>query len=158
MKQWWNVKVKFTKQFTDGTLKRVTEPYLVSAMSFSDAEAIIYQEVGELIKGEFMVKKIDRFDVADIFHYEDCETWWSTKVSYTTEDADSGKEKRVLNTFLVSAQNPKEATDRVMESLKGLMATFEVVKVEKSPIVEVITAQLREEKSKEVTPKTLENV
>ncbi len=51
MNSWYTIKVKFTKEFQDGTLKRVTEPYLINSMSFTDAEARIYKEVGEFVRG-----------------------------------------------------------------------------------------------------------
>lgn len=110
MNNWYLVTVKFTKEFQDGSLKRVSEPYLVSALSFTEAEARIYTEVGEFVRGEFLVKAIARVDFADIFHYDDAEDWFKCKVSYKTEDADSGKEKKVNNYFLVSAHSVKEAT------------------------------------------------
>ena len=137
MTKWFIVKVKYTKEFTDGTLKRVTEPYLLNAMSFTEAEARIYKEVGESTRGEFMVTSISTVDFQDIFHYDDAETWYKAKVSYVTEDADSGKEKKINNDFLVTAHNVKEAYDRIEDSLKGLMATYETPVVSKTQIVEV---------------------
>lgn len=137
MNNWYTVKVKFTKEFQDGTLKRVTEPYLVSSLSFTEAEARIYQEVGEFVRGEFLVTSISKTDFADIFHYDDAEDWYKCKVSYVTEDADSGKEKKVNNNFLVSAHNLKEAYERIEESLKGLMVTYEIPMISLTPIVEI---------------------
>ncbi|MFD1552854.1 hypothetical protein DNU06_08180 [Putridiphycobacter roseus] len=137
MNSWHTVKVKYTKEFQDGTLKRVTEPYLVSAISFTDAEARIYQEVGEFIRGEFMVTSIAKTDFNDIFQYDDAEVWYKAKVSYVSEDADSGKEKKVNTNYLVSAGNVKEAYERIEESLKGLMVTFEIPTISVTPIVEI---------------------
>ncbi len=137
MNSWHTVKVKYTKEFQDGTLKRVTEPYLVSAISFTDAEARIYQEVGEFIRGEFMVTSIAKTDFNDIFQYDDAEVWYKAKVSYVSEDADSGKEKKVNTNYLVSAHNVKEAYERIEESLKGLMVTFEIPTISVTTIVEI---------------------
>lgn len=140
MTTWHQVKVKFTKEFPDGTLKKVTEMYLVNAGSFSEAEDRIYAEVGEFIRGEFIIKNIDKCDFADIFAYEDCETYFKAKVSYTTE-SDSGKEKKVSHSFLVTAKDIEQANERIQNSLKGLMSTFEVQRIEASPIVEVLVKQ-----------------
>jgi hypothetical protein len=134
---WHIVKVKYTKQFTDGTLKRVTEPYLVNSISFTDAEARIHQEVGEFVRGEFMVTAVTKKDYADIFHYDDAEVWFESKVAYVSEDADSGKEKKIKNKFLVSAHNIKEAYERIEESLKGLMVSYEIMEVKVTPIIEI---------------------
>jgi len=136
MNSWYTVKVKFTKEYQDGTLKRVTEPYLVSSLSFTDAEARIYQEVGEFVRGEFLVTSISKTEFADIFHYDDADVWYKCKVTYITED-DNGKEKKVNNNFLVSAHNLKEAYERIEESLKGLMVSYEIPMISLTPIVKI---------------------
>ncbi|MEY4215549.1 MAG: hypothetical protein RLZZ68_5 [Bacteroidota bacterium] len=64
MNSWFTVRVKYTKQLENGTLKRVTEPYLLAAMTFTDAEARIYEELGSYIRGEFMVVGIARTDLS----------------------------------------------------------------------------------------------
>lgn len=144
MSTWHIVKVKFTKEFQDGTLKRVTEPYLVNAGSFTEAEAIIYKEVGEFIRGEFMVTGIVKQNICDIFQYDDSDLWHKCKVRYTTED-DNGKEKKVTNDFLVSAPTAKDAYERVQDSLKGMMSVFEIPSVAVTKIVEVLAAPTDEE-------------
>lgn len=137
MNSWHTVKVKYTKQLQDGTLKRVTEPYLVNSVSFTDAEARIHQEVGEFVRGEFLVTSISKTDFADIFHYDDAEVWYKCKVAYVSEDADSGKEKKINNNFLVTAHNIKEAYERIEESLKGLMVSYEISVIQLTPILEI---------------------
>lgn len=144
MESWYTIKVKFTKEFNDGTLKRVTEPYLVSSMSFTDAEARIYKEVGEFTRGEFLVTSIAKTDFADIFHYDDAEKWYKAKVAYVSEDADSGKEKKINNNYLVSAHNVKEAYERIEESLKGLMVTYEIPNIALTQIVEIFPYEASE--------------
>ena len=143
MNNWYTIKVKYTKEFRDGTLKRATEPYLVNALSFTDAEARIYKEVGEYVRGEFLVTSISKTDYADIFFYD--ETWYKVKVSYVTEDADTGKEKKINNNFLVSAHNIKEAYERIEESLKGLMVSFQVPAISETQIVEIYPYEAPEE-------------
>lgn len=143
MSTWYTVKVKFTKEFQDGTLKRVTEPYLVSAGSFTEAEARIYEEVGEFIRGEFIVTSIARTDYADIFHYDDSDRWYKCKVSYTTED-DNGKEKKVSNNFMCSGPTAKDVYERMEDSLKGLMSVFEIPSINLTTIVEILPAAAEE--------------
>ncbi len=137
MNTWHKVGVKYTKQFTDGTLKRVTENYLINGINFTDVEARVHQEIGAFVRGEFIVKAIKNEDFADVFHYDDAETWYKCKVVYVSEDADSGKEKKVTNYFLVSAHSIKEAAERIDESLKGLMVSFDITKIEESNILEI---------------------
>ena len=138
MNSWFTIKVKYTKQLEDGRLKRVTEPYLVDAISFTDAEARIYEEVGTHVKGEFLITGISKTDYADIFYYEDAEDWYKCKLTYVSVDADSGKEKKISNNFLVTAHNVKQAYERIKESLADMTVTFEVPSIMLSPIVEVM--------------------
>lgn len=138
MNSWFTIKVKYTKQLEDGRLKRVTEPYLVDAISFTDAEARIYEEVGTNVKGEFLITGISKTDYADIFYYEDADDWYKCKLTYVSVDADSGKEKKISNNFLVTAHNVKQAYERIKESLSDMTVTFEIPSIMLSPIVEVM--------------------
>jgi hypothetical protein len=140
MNSWFTVKVKYTKQLEDGTFKRVSEPYLVAAMTFTDAEARIYEELGSLIRGEFLVTGISRTDVHDIFHYEDADVWYKCKISFESQ-ADGGEEgakaKKVSQNFLVSAHSVKDAFERLKESLGGLMIDFVIPAITVSPIIDI---------------------
>lgn len=138
MNSWFTIKVKYTKQLEDGRLKRVTEPYLVDAISFTDAEARIYEEVGTNVKGEFLITGISKTDYADIFYYEDADDWYKCKLTYVSVDADSGKERKISNNFLVTAHSVKQAFERIKESLSDMTVTFEIPSIMLSPIVEVL--------------------
>ena len=130
------VKVKYTKQLDNGALKRVSEPYLLTAMSFTDAEARIHEELGSVIRGEFHVVAIQRVEIHDIFAYED-DVWYRAKVSYESVDSDSEKARKVTNNFLVSAESVKQATERIQESLTGMLSAYEIKSVIESPIVDI---------------------
>lgn len=138
MNNWFTVKVKYTKQLEDGRLKRVTEPYLVDSVSFTDAEARIYEEVGQNVQGEFLITGISKTEYADIFYYDDSDVWYKCKLTYVSIDGDEGKEKKISNNFLVTASNVKEAYDRIQESLSDMTVSFEVPSIMITPIVEVL--------------------
>ena len=138
MNTWFTVKVKYTKQLEDGRLKRVTEPYLVDAVSFTDAEARIYEEIGSSVQGEFSITGISKTDFADIFYYEDAEDWYKCKLTYISVDADSGKEKKVSHNYLVTAHNLKQAYERIQESMSEMLVSYEVPAIMLTPIVEVL--------------------
>jgi len=140
MNSWFTVKVKYTKQLDDGSFKRVSEPYLLAAMTFSDAETRIYEELGMAIRGEFVVTGISRTDIHEIFHYEDAETWYKCKITYEA-GADGGEEggkaKKVSQNMLVSAHSVKEAYERLKESLGGMMMDYIIPAISVSPIVDI---------------------
>lgn len=137
MNSWFNVKVKYTKQQENGTFKRVSEIYLLAAMTFTDAEARIYEELGGIIRGEFLVTNIARADFNDIFFYEDSDLWFKCKITYESQDADSEKTKKVSQLFLVGAHSVKEADARLKESLSTHTMCFQIPEIKASPIVDV---------------------
>jgi len=137
MNNWFTVKVKYTKMLDNGSFKRVTEPYLLASMTFTDAEARIYEELGQVIRGEFTVVAITRTEIHEIFQFDDSDVWYKVKLSYDSVDADNEKSKKVTQTFLVSASSTKEAYDRVKDELKTLLVDFEIPSVSKTPIVEI---------------------
>lgn len=137
MNNWFTVKVKYTKQLENGTFKRVSEPYLLAAMTFTDAEARIYEELGSIIRGEFNVVGISRTEIHDIFAYDDADVWYKAKVTYEREDGDDEKKKKVSQNFLVSAHSVKDAYERIQESLSTLLVDFQIPSITVSPIVDI---------------------
>jgi hypothetical protein len=137
MNNWFTVKVKYTKQLDNGQFKRVSEPYLLAAMTFTDAEARIYEELGSIIKGEFNVVGITRTEIHDIFAYDDADVWYKVKITYESQTDDEEKAKKVAQNFLVSAHSVKDAFDRIKESLSTLMVDYQIPSIIVSPIVEI---------------------
>jgi len=137
MNNWFEVKVRYTKQLDNGTFKRVTESYLISAISFTDAEARVYEELGSTIRGEFIVTAMKRENLHDIFAYDDADVWYKSTISFQSESDEGGKSKAVKQTFLVTASSVKEATERINESLKGLMADYVIKGTVESAIIDV---------------------
>lgn len=156
MNNWFTVKVKYTKQLDNGQFKRVSEPYLLAAMTFTDAEARIYEELGSMIRGEFDVTGIARTEIHDIFQYDDADVWYKCKVTYEREDGDSEKAKKVSQNFLVSAHSVKDAYERIKESLSTLLVDFQIPSIIVSPIVEIFP--YNENLDREISRKPLAEV
>lgn len=140
MNSWFTVKIKYTKQLDDGTFKRVSEPYLINAMSFTDAEARVYEELGSLIRGEMIVSGISRADFHDIFYYEDADIWYKCKIVYESGgdgELDGAKAKKISQNFLITAHSVHQAYERMKESLHGMMIDYVIPSIIISPIIDV---------------------
>ena len=135
-------------QTDNGLVKNVSEQYLVDAMTFTEAESRLIEELAEGRK-EFTVMSVARSQIKDVIYYGDTELWFKCKVSYTTVDPESEKEKKVSTLALVNAQDVGEAWERILEHLESMLVPFTVNKVEESPIVEVIEYKKRAKKKKE---------
>jgi hypothetical protein len=157
MTNWFTVKVKYTKQLENGTFKRVSEPYLLASMTFTDAETRIYEELGAIIRGEFNVVGISRTEIHDIFHYEECDVWYKCKITFDSESSDgeggTEKKKKVAQNFLVSANSVKDAYEKLKESLSTLMVDYLIPSITVSPIVDIFP--YREELDKEISRRPL---
>ena len=137
-RKWFACKVKYTKQLENGALKRVSERYLFEAVTFTDAEKRVYEELEEVIRGEFMVTGIAPMNVHDIISYDDSETWHKVKVVYDNSYSDTEKVKKVSQHMLVTASSVKEAYERVTESLESVLpGGFEIPDIRLSNIVEI---------------------
>lgn len=158
MNNWFTVKVKYTKQLENGTFKRVSEPYLLAAMTFSDAETRIYEELGSIIRGEFSVVSITRTEIHDIFHHEECDVWYKCKITFESDATDDGAGKKVAQTFLVTANSVKDAYNKLKENLSTLMVDYLIPSVIVSPIVDIFP--FREDLDVEISrvmPESTEN-
>lgn len=136
MSNWFTVKVKYTKQLESGSFKRVRELYLLAAVSFTDAEARVYEEIGSFIKGEFIVSSIQRAEFNDIFFYEDYENWFLVKVTYESS-LDDEKSKKVTNKFLINGENVEQVNSNIIISLESMMVDYKIESIVSSKIVDV---------------------
>lgn len=155
MRTWFLCKVKYAKENEQGLLKNVSEQYLVDAVSFTEAEARIYDMLGSVIRGDFQVTNISKSNIVDVFFYEDIDIWYKCKITYIVADADSGKEKKVTQYMLVSAHHVKEAYERIHESLSNMLVSFTVPDIVESPIVEIFPYEKDED---EQSPQALSEV
>jgi Domain of unknown function (DUF4494) len=137
MNKWFQVTVKYTKQLEDGTFKRVSEPYLIAAMNHGDAEARIYEELGNSVRGEFAVTGVTPANIHDIFDYDDSDVYFKCKIDFEAGDGFSERVKKQTQYFLVTAHSVKEAYDRLKESLGGMMIDFQIPGINLSKLVDV---------------------
>lgn len=145
MAQWIKTSVRFDKTMENGAIKKVTEPYLVDALSFTEAEARIIEEVTPYISGEFTVSAVNKSKVSEIFWDASGDRWYQVKAALITIDEKTGAEKRSNTVFMVQASDFKSAYDNFMQGMKGTMADFEIVGITETAIMDVFKAKLTEE-------------
>ena len=126
----------------NGTVKKVTEPYLVDALSFTEAEARIIEEVTPFISSDFKVSAVKKTNIAEIFRDDSGDKWYKVKVAFITIDEKSAAEKRKASYILVQASDFKSAYDNFMDGMKGTMADFEIVAITETALMDVYAAKL----------------
>ena len=121
----------------NGMQKKVTEPYLVDALSFTEAEARIIEEVSPFISGEFSVSAVKRANFSELFFDETGDRWYKCKLNFITLDEKSGMEKRTASYMLVQAADFETALKNLVEGMKGTMADWVIVSITETPLMDV---------------------
>lgn len=137
MKEYFKCKVRYDKTQEDGSVKKVTEEYLVDAMSFTEAEERITREMGLLTSGDFLVVDISRYNVQELIIDYPGNFFYRFKVDFITLDEKSGKEKKRPNYLLVQAADIDDARDQVVKAMKESISDYSISKIEETKIIEV---------------------
>ena len=134
---WFECKVSYEKMTENGVQKKVTEPYLVDALSFTEAEARIIEEMKPFISGEFMVTDIKRARIAELFFNETGDRYYKFKVFFISLDEKNGTEKKTATQMLAQASDIKEAVTVLENGMKGTLADYVIASVSETLIVDV---------------------
>lgn len=133
-------KVKCARvQEQDGTVKMVTEVYMVDALSFAEAEARITGEVEPCCNGEFDVVALKRSNIKELCksQADGDDKWFNCKLEMLTIDEQAGKEKKCNYNILVQASNIEEAKRYLEKHMQGTMADWELKSITETKILEV---------------------
>ncbi len=139
MNNWFECKVKYEKNMENGLTKKVSEPYLVDAISFTEAEKRIIEEIRPFMTGEFVISDIKRANYSEVFFCdaESADRWFKCKLSFITLDEKSGAEKKTNSYALVQAGDLREAIKYLDEQMKGTIMDYQIASVAETMIMDV---------------------
>lgn len=137
MQNWFTCKISYTKVMENGMEKKVTEPYLVDALSFTEAEARIIEEIRPFISGEFTVADIKRAHYSDVFFNENGDRWYKVRIAIITLDEKTGLEKRQTARSLVQAGTLAEALSNFQDGMKGTLIDYFIIEISETPLMDV---------------------
>lgn len=137
MATWYECKFKYNREDQNGGFTTVTEVYLIDAVSFTDAETRVYQEIGSNYQ-EFILVSVKKYRLHELVYKEDAFKWYKCKVGITTLDEKSGKERKSKQTILVSGNSVKDAYDAVEELFADSVSDYEILDIVTTSIVEVM--------------------
>ena len=109
MALWFECKVRYDKMQENGMVKKVNEPYLVDALTFTEAEARIIEEMKPFISGEYSISSEKKTRISEIFFNEGADRYYLVKVNFITLDENSGVEKKTVSQILVQASDFEDA-------------------------------------------------
>lgn len=137
--EWFECKVRYDKTMETGLLKKVTESYLVDALSFTEAEKRFIEEITPYLSGEYVVTDIKRARLAELFESNDAsaDRWFKAKVAYITLDEKTGAEKRNNQNVMVQATDFRDALKNLDNAMKGTLGDWVIVSITETAIMDV---------------------
>ena len=157
MHNWFECGVTYDKTQENGIIKRVTEPYLVDALSFTEAEARIIEEMKPYMSGDFIVANIKRAKLAELFFNENGDRYYKAKVCFITLDEKSGTEKKTAVAMLAQASDIKEALAVIEKGMEGAMSDYIIVSLSETMIMDVFPYEVEKTKVEILKEKGGEN-
>ena len=145
---WFECKIQYEKTLENGMTKKVTEPYLVDALSFTEAEARIIEKVTPFMAGEFTVSDIKRANYSELFYSEDesADRWYKAKLVFITLDEKTGKEKKTNSMMLVQAIDLRSALKNLEEGMRGSMMDYVIASIQETLLMDVFPFGVKDDK------------
>lgn len=136
---WFECKIQYEKTMEDGLQKKVTEAYTVDALSFTEAEQRITEEVSSYISGQFDIKDIKIAPYKEIFFADEdsADRWYKVKLQFITIDEKTEKEKRSNVNYLVNADTLNGAVKNIDEAMGGTMIDYVIAAVSETSLMDV---------------------
>lgn len=136
---WFEAKIRYEKMMEDGCLKKVTETYVVDALSFGEAEKRILEEMASYVSGEVEVCALKIAPYKEIFFADSNmdDKWYVAKLAFITIDEKTDKEKKTRVCHLVNAGNINAAVKNIEEQMAGTMIDYDTFNVSETQILDV---------------------
>ena len=137
--EWFETKIKYEKTMEDGMQKAVIEAYTVDALSFTEAEQHIMEEMSSYISGAFEVKDIKKATYKEIFFSENDndDRWYKAKLQFITIDEKTEKEKRSNVYYLVQAATFQGAVKNIDQVMGGTMIDYVIASLAETQLMDV---------------------
>ncbi len=147
---WFECKIGYEKVMEDGLQKKVTESYVVDALSFTEAEKRIMEEMSSYISGEFTIKDIKIAPYKEIFFSDEemADRWYKAKLQFITIDEKTEKEKRSNVNYLVQAGTLKGAVGNIESVMGTTMIDYVIAAVNETTLMDVFEYAKKEQNDK----------
>ena len=146
LNNWFECKVSSDKTMENGLVKRVTDAYVIEALSFTEAEARVIEYIRPFINGEFEVKAVGRKKYSEVFYNDSdaADLWFHAKVMFVTLDEKTGEEKYSPSFMLVQAADIRDAIKHLDEQMRGTLGDYTIAEMKVTAIMDVVRYQAEE--------------
>lgn len=141
---WFEVKLRYDKVHEDGSEKKVTESYVVEALSFGEAEKTAMEFLGSYVSGEIQVVNINLMKFQEVFfnEQESCDRYYKAILQFITIDEKTEREKHTQVYYLVQASSFDNCKDTIRTIMDGTMIDYQIASVSETKVIDVIEHEL----------------
>ena len=143
---WFEVKLRYDKVHEDGYERKVTESYVVEALSFSfgEAEKTAIEFLGGYVSGEIQVVNINLMKFREVFfnEQESCDRYYKAILQFCTIDEQTEREKHTQVYYLVQASSFDNCKDSIRTIMDGTMIDYQIASVSETKVIDVIEHEL----------------
>lgn len=149
MNNWFECKIKYEKVDEKGKSRKVSELYLVDALTFSEAEARISKLIAPYISGEFSIVGMKKAGINEIFPNEEGDRWYKCKMSFISIDEVNAVEKKINTNVLVLGSSVNDGLANLDKAMKDSMADYEVTSIAVTQIMDIFPYTVEETEAKD---------
>ena len=141
---WFEVNMRYDKVHEDGYEKKVTESYVVEALSFGEAEKKAMEFLGCYVSGEIQVVNINPMKFQEVFfnEQESCDRYYKAILQFITIDEKTEREKQTQVYYLVQASSFDNCKDTIRTIMDGTMIDYQIASVSETKVIDVIEHEL----------------
>lgn len=141
---WFEVKMRYDKVHEDGYERKVTESYVVEALSFGEAEKTAIEFLGSYVSGEIQVVNINPMKFQEVFFNEQelCDRYYKAILQFITIDEKTEREKHTQVYYLVQASSFDNCKDTIRTIMDDTMIDYQIASVSETKFIDVIEHEL----------------
>lgn len=135
----------------DGSEKVVSEAYVVDALSFTEAESAIIDEMSVYVSGELKVSNLGKASYNEILFsdVDDDDKFYTCKLQFITIDEKTEREKRSNVNYLVQAKSLARALRYIDEVMGKTMIDYDVIGLNETKLHDVFEHHAPSDKKEE---------
>lgn len=139
-RKWFDCKVIYERVGESSFVEKVTENYLIEALSFSETERRVTEELAPSVRGEFHVKAVCPSNYSDVIVSENITggKWYKCKIQWLTVNEETGREKKACTFVLVRSKDISSSIRMTEDYYKELTQDYSIVGITEKDYIDIL--------------------
>lgn len=133
---------RYEKMQENGAVKKVTERFIVNALTCTEAEAVTIEHLTPYVSGELDVTANKKTAIAEVFNPDAADRFYLAKVAFVTIDERTAKERKTVSQWLIGATDFNDAYEALLREINQCVADVGIVSLGETPIIEYFPAKI----------------